>query len=340
MSRRLPVYLLLDCSESMAGKPLEAVEAGVRSMIGTLKKNPYALETAFISVITFDARARTVIPLTELFSVVPPTLSIKPGTALGAALTLLRESIQRDVVRTDHNVQGDWQPLVFILTDGTPTDEWREPADCLKGLASVAATVYAIGCGEEADFTVLNQVADECLHLTELSPESLAKLFVWLSAGVQSMSSTPEKKIDLRKIPLEKGIEEVDRSKPPKKVPTDRFQYLHVMCATHRKYYMLRYLRDHLKGVYSCQDLVKLPADFFSEGTMKSQPVKLGWLHGCLPCPYCENGSWILCNSCKKLSCFEHKSIGNFWTCPFCGKGSIVVAGDGASSMLVEGSQG
>ena len=38
--RRLPVYLLLDCSESMAGPAIEAVEQGVQALVGELRSNP------------------------------------------------------------------------------------------------------------------------------------------------------------------------------------------------------------------------------------------------------------------------------------------------------------
>lgn len=62
--RRLPIYLLLDTSGSMSGEPIEAVKNGVQLLETTLKQDPYALETAYISVITFDASAQQVTPLT------------------------------------------------------------------------------------------------------------------------------------------------------------------------------------------------------------------------------------------------------------------------------------
>ena len=55
--RRLPVYLLLDTSGSMGGEPIEAVKNGVQIMISSLRGNPQAQETAYISVITFDSVA-------------------------------------------------------------------------------------------------------------------------------------------------------------------------------------------------------------------------------------------------------------------------------------------
>ena len=53
--RRLPIYLLLDCSGSMMGEPITAVQTGLQNLVATLRQDPYALETAFISVITFDS---------------------------------------------------------------------------------------------------------------------------------------------------------------------------------------------------------------------------------------------------------------------------------------------
>ena len=51
--RRLPVYLLLDTSGSMSGEPIEAVKSGVQILISTLRQDPYALETAYLSVLGF-----------------------------------------------------------------------------------------------------------------------------------------------------------------------------------------------------------------------------------------------------------------------------------------------
>ena len=127
--RRLPVYLLLDCSESMAGPAIEAVERGVKTLVSELRSNPLALESAYLAVLTFDRHARQVTPLTEVDSV--PTagkLSVRTGTSLGAALRLLLECIRRDVVKTTPTTKGDYKPLVFLLTDGQPTDNYGPAA--------------------------------------------------------------------------------------------------------------------------------------------------------------------------------------------------------------------
>ena len=69
--RRLPIYFLLDVSESMVGEPIEQMQNGIRTIIQELRTDPYALETVFVSVIVFAGKACTLIPLTELFKFSP-----------------------------------------------------------------------------------------------------------------------------------------------------------------------------------------------------------------------------------------------------------------------------
>ena len=120
--RRLPVYLLLDTSGSMYGEPIEAVKNGVQTLISTLRSDPYALETAYISIITFNTTAQQVSPLTELAAFQQPGIDAGGCTALGGALELLSQKIDSEVTKTTAEVKGDWRPLVFIMTDGEPTD--------------------------------------------------------------------------------------------------------------------------------------------------------------------------------------------------------------------------
>lgn len=69
--RRLPIFLLVDVSESMVGETLYKLEEGIAAVVSTLRKDPYALECAYLSVIVFAGKARTIIPLTEVVRVPP-----------------------------------------------------------------------------------------------------------------------------------------------------------------------------------------------------------------------------------------------------------------------------
>ncbi|WP_269224039.1 VWA domain-containing protein [Flavobacterium sp. IMCC34518] len=185
--RRLPVYLLLDTSGSMSGEPIEAVKNGVQIMISSLRQNPQAIETAFLSVITFDSTAQQIIPLTDLASFQMVDIKATGVTALGEALKLVAHKIDTEVAKTTTEQKGDWKPLVFIMTDGIPTDDWQNGLNEFKK-SKVAFTV-ACAAGSGADANILKQITDNVVSLDTADSASIGKFFQWVTASI-GVSST------------------------------------------------------------------------------------------------------------------------------------------------------
>jgi len=185
--RRLPVYLLLDTSGSMSGEPIEAVKNGVQIMISSLRQNPQAIETAFLSVITFDSIAQQIIPLTDLASFQMVDIKATGVTALGEALKLVAHKIDTEVAKTTTEQKGDWKPLVFIMTDGIPTDDWQSGLNEFKK-SKVAFTV-ACAAGSGADTNILKQITDNVVSLDTADSASIGKFFQWVTASI-GVSST------------------------------------------------------------------------------------------------------------------------------------------------------
>jgi uncharacterized protein YegL len=339
MSRRLPVYLLLDCSESMAGNSLDRVEAGVMTMLASLKRNPYALETVHLCIITFDVKARVVTPLTELMAVRPPNLSIKPGTSLGAALDLLSKCLDKDLVKTTPSHKGDYKPLVFILTDGQPTDEWLASLKKVRAATPHVASIVTIGCGDEVDFETLSKIGDACYSVKDFYTESIGKLFLLLTASVQSNSTSPDDKgVSLAKIPPSDGMIEIDLKNPPKLTGGRTRLFIHVTCSKTRKPYLLVYERLTDRSGYICREALPLPEDFFSEGTLKSPPISDQELLNILPCPICEADGMAKCSFCSHLFCLSADSAGREVTCPCCE--TVLTGSTDSSSFSIDGSAG
>ena len=188
--RRLPVYLLIDTSGSMSGEPIEAAKNGVQVLISTLRQDPYALETAFLSVITFDSVANQVCPLTELASFQSPDLVATGTTSLGAALELLAQKISSEVATTTAEVKGDWKPLIFIMTDGEPTDDWQKGLQALKGVKTGA--IVACAAGQNANTDILKKITDIVVQLDTADSATIKAFFKWVSASI----STGSQKVD------------------------------------------------------------------------------------------------------------------------------------------------
>jgi uncharacterized protein YegL len=188
ITRRLPVYLLLDTSGSMSGDPIAAVRQGVKALLADLRSDPQAIETAYLSVITFDSVPRQVVPLTELMAFQEPPLTASGATALGGALKMLDEAIDREVRKNSPTQKGDWKPLIFLMTDGMPTDNWESIADTIR--KKKPGNLIACGAGSGADEKVLKRITEIVVRLDTLQPDSLKAFFKWVSDSIKVTSQS------------------------------------------------------------------------------------------------------------------------------------------------------
>lgn len=191
--RRLPIYLLLDTSSSMTGEPITAVQNGLDLLVGTLRQDPYALETAFLSVITFDTEARQIVPLTEITDFQTPNIQANGVTALGDALRTVAHCINTEVQKTSTDVKGDWKPLVFLMTDGMPTDNWESALQEFR--ASMPGLIVCCAAGPDADTDVLSKISEVVVTLDTADSSTISAFFKWVSASI----TTSSRKIDLAK---------------------------------------------------------------------------------------------------------------------------------------------
>lgn len=184
--RRLPIYLVLDVSGSMTGQPIESVRQGLRSLVSDLQGDPTCLETTYLSVITYADDAYQKLPLTEIPSYVEPNLIAGGSTNFGKGLELLEKCVESEVVKTEVNVKGDYKPMIFIMTDGQPTDQYKEIASRIKNKR--LGTIIGCAAGAGANVSTLQEVTEIVVKLETLEPNQLKNFFKWVSKSVKIAS--------------------------------------------------------------------------------------------------------------------------------------------------------
>jgi uncharacterized protein YegL len=200
MSRRLPVYLLIDSSGSMHGEPIHAVNVGISAMLSALRQDPYALESVHLSLITFDNEIKEILPLTPLDQAQLSEIELpKSGaTHLGEALEFLAQKVTLHVTKSSDEVKGDFRPMLFIMTDGSPSDllAFRESLPKIK--ACNFGEIIACAAGPKADTSYLKQITNNVVELENMESTAFSQFFKWVSDSITagSMSAGIETPMD------------------------------------------------------------------------------------------------------------------------------------------------
>lgn len=348
--RRLPIFFLVDVSESMVGENLYRLEEAIGNLVSMLCKDPYALEAAFLSVIVFAGKPKTITQLTEITTFNRPELPVGGGTALGAALMHLMNEIDRTVVKSSQERKGDWKPMVFLLTDGHPTDDTAPAIKRWNDGYRAKSNLVAISIGDGADQRVLDALTEDVRIFNDAAADAYARFIKWWSSTIathsRSVSSGQDGRVSLIK---------TDRdllSDPKEKAPVtpfagvdDRFAVFTAKCATTKLPYVVKYERHMnriettdpaLAGLFQTRNYVLTTAvpvkkSYFelSDSRLTGQAINSSDLIGQPSCPHCQARFGMAVCACGGIHCVAGEGT---WTCPWCAKTAsygISEGGDG-----------
>ncbi len=176
----------------MRGEPIHSVSVGLQAMLSALRQDPYALESVHLCLITFDIKAHEYLPLTPLDEVKLGEIVVPDAgaTFLGAALELLLQRVDRDIKKTTGDGKGDWRPVLFVMTDGSPSDlhAYREAIPEVK--KRNFASIVACAAGPKAKQEILRELTDRVVTLDTMDSAAFAGFFKWVSASVAVGSSS------------------------------------------------------------------------------------------------------------------------------------------------------
>ena len=153
-----PVIFLLDTSGSMDGAPLGAVNRAIENVLPELisMNNDNPDNEIKVAVMTFDYDAKWIVGETELLS--PDDvrdswrdLKATGYTSMGAAFRALNDklSVSHGFMQ---RASGSVAPVLFLLSDGEPTDDYKAGLQLLQqnNWYKIAVRV-AVGYGEAND---------------------------------------------------------------------------------------------------------------------------------------------------------------------------------------------
>ena len=327
--RRLPIFFLLDVSESMIGDNLRQLQQGLAQLVARLRSDPHALETVYLSAIAFAGKARTLTPLTELAGFYPPRLPVGSGTSLGAALDHLMNDIERTVRKSTLEQKGDWKPVVYLMTDGKPTDDAAAAIARWKRDYASRVTLVAIGIGAHVSLSALQQLTPHVLQLDAKGDDDFKRFVDWVTMSIaaqsRSVSASEPAGVSLAKLDdsILKSVGELEQAA----ALDEDFVILTGRCQNTRLPYLIRYERARRKlarpgfslnlDQYLLTGVFPVENDFYelSDQRVMTRTVNSDALAGSPGCPHCGNPIGFALCSCGQVMCLRGPGEA---TCPSC----------------------
>lgn len=180
-NRPLHFFWVVDCSGSMEGTKIDTVNHAIQECIQPMKdaaeNNPTA--QLFVRTLKFSTGASWVtaepVPI-EAFAW--EDLTADGITDMGKAFDMIAAQLEMPPMP-----ERALPPVIVLLSDGMPTDDWKGPLEKLLGMPwGRKAVKVAIAIGKDANKAVLESFTGNCeTVLNANNPDTLVKLIKWAS---------------------------------------------------------------------------------------------------------------------------------------------------------------
>ncbi|MBZ6139912.1 vWA domain-containing protein [Streptomyces olivaceus] len=215
-TKGLPAYLVLDTSTSM--KPHERLlNDTLLKIYDTLYTSPQLSEFIHLSVISFNTSPHVVTSMTDVEALQSlPTVTCGGLTNMGPLCVLLRARIIEDIATLAGSGVQVMRPVVFLLTDGLPTDKptgaWQRELDELQDRSwKPWPHIVTYGFGDASE-SVLSRISTAAAYIAEdragdngeALSSAMASLMNTLGATAKAQSlQVPEEVAGYRTLPTD-----------------------------------------------------------------------------------------------------------------------------------------
>jgi len=191
-ARPLHFVFLADCSGSMAGEKIASLNTAIREAIPHMrdvaKENPNA--RLLVRAVSFSEGARWhVSQPTDVEQLQWPDLTAGGSTSMGMALRLVA-----DVLKTPPMAERALPPVLVLVSDGQPTDDFNGGLRALLAERwGQKAVRIAIAIGNDAELDPLRRFMgnSELEPLVAHKSADLVRFIRWASTAVVKSASSP-----------------------------------------------------------------------------------------------------------------------------------------------------
>ena len=195
-NRPLHFIFLADCSTSMSGGKIQALNHAIREAIPHMREvakgNPNA--EVLVRAIRFSAGAQWhVSQPTNVDEFEWTDLSANGSTDMGRALLLVTEAL-----KISSMPERALPPVLVLVSDGQPTDNFKGGLQALMAEPwGKKAVRLAIAIGQDADTSVLQEFIGhaEIQPLQANNAEDLVNYIRWASTAVLQAASAPASRV-------------------------------------------------------------------------------------------------------------------------------------------------
>ncbi len=183
---RCPIVLLLDTSQSMKDQRIAELREGLGVFLDDLKEDPQACRRVEIAICAFGDEEIVFWEFEQAKNFSLPDLEARGTTPIGAAMNYGMDEIEKRTEQYKSEGRNFYQPWIFLITDGEPTDEWRSAADRIKAAQQEEKVVFFVVGVYEANMRVLNELSTN--GAKKLAGLRFSELFLWISKNLITVS--------------------------------------------------------------------------------------------------------------------------------------------------------